>query len=626
MAVTASMSVRQALGLQLPPALQLHILSFLPPNDRALSGRLVSPDAAAGLSGPRHFTARLYKPLPPHAVPWAVEAGQQHVRQLPFRHKLQLLCTAAESGSEANLEVALALLQPSVFPELLYQDMRKGTAYPNPGVAAVEAGHPQLLGWLLRHCPALLADRRAILMAAARHCDLAGLQAAWAALGCSNSMSPSSFIDQNFLDGFAASRVDGKAKLEWVLAEGRGSCSLQESTAAAAARSGDLGRLRWLRDRGCPVDLSTLESALQHADLAVADWLVDEAGCKLPAASGEEGQWKKLLAAAVMSPDGVAKLQWLQQRGAPPLGGDSNLLPRLGYNERLICLLLDLAAMAGRVEVAQHLLSISPPAARQQLLADSDLPYYAVASGSVPMLEFLRQARCTASGEAYAAAWQASARSTRIAADDCIAMFWWLVREAKVPAAKFNLLDLLSDWPNDTLADRRGLLEAVQLLVGEAGCRGWDARMALITAAKRGDLALVQNLLQQRPGHQPGWKVLDMAAYGGCEVLLEWLVEQHPGCLAGAGSGESVYVLAAACGDLGTLTALRRLGVPWGAKDTVVEALWRGCSVPALRWLVGQGMPVGCRDRLDDEVTDAVRCGSVRAEDAAWVRSLGGAQ
>ncbi len=102
---------------QLPPALQLHILSFLPPNDRALSGRLVSPDAAVGLR--EHYTASLFQPLPPHAVTWAVEAGQQHMRHLPFWHKLQLLRTAAASGSEANLEVALALYQPRTFPELL---------------------------------------------------------------------------------------------------------------------------------------------------------------------------------------------------------------------------------------------------------------------------------------------------------------------------------------------------------------------------------------------------------------------------------------------------------------------------------------------------------------------------
>ncbi len=98
-------------GRQLPTSVQLHVLSLLAPNDRALCGRLACRDAAEGLNGPQHCTASLYQPLPPHAVPWAVEAAQQHVRQLSFRHKLQLLTKAAASGCEVNLEVALALMQ-----------------------------------------------------------------------------------------------------------------------------------------------------------------------------------------------------------------------------------------------------------------------------------------------------------------------------------------------------------------------------------------------------------------------------------------------------------------------------------------------------------------------------------
>ncbi len=164
---------------QLPTALQLHILSFLPPNDRALSGRLVSPDAADALSGAQHCTASWSQPLPAHAVPWALEAGQQHVRQMRFWHKPHLLCTAAASGSEANLEVALALLQPSVFPELLQHWYNY--LGPDVGVSAVRVGHPQLLGWLLRHCPGL-SQPDSVLQAAAQHCDLEGLQVAFGAL------------------------------------------------------------------------------------------------------------------------------------------------------------------------------------------------------------------------------------------------------------------------------------------------------------------------------------------------------------------------------------------------------------------------------------------------------------
>ncbi len=55
-------------GRQLPTALQLHILYLLPPNERALSGRLVSPEARDGLTGPQHCTAFLSQPLPRYAA------------------------------------------------------------------------------------------------------------------------------------------------------------------------------------------------------------------------------------------------------------------------------------------------------------------------------------------------------------------------------------------------------------------------------------------------------------------------------------------------------------------------------------------------------------------------------
>ncbi len=240
---------------QLPPALQLHILSFLPANDRALSGRLVSPDAAAALTGPDHCTASLSQPLPPHAAPWAVEATQLHLRQLPFRHKLQPLCTAAASGSEVNLEVALSLLRPSVFSELWYAGGGMWSPYNDPGVAAVEAGHPQLLGWLLDRCPGLVNPDR-VLSAVAQHCDLAGLQAAWELLRLPrvsttliSGWRPATRTSAALAAAAGSATPDAVAKMEWLMSK----INWGPEAAAAAARSGDLGRLRWLRDGGCPM-------------------------------------------------------------------------------------------------------------------------------------------------------------------------------------------------------------------------------------------------------------------------------------------------------------------------------------------------------------------------------------
>ncbi len=265
---------------QLPSAVLLHTFSFLPPNERTLTARFICRDAAAALSNTQ--SASLSQPLPPNAAPWAVEAGQQYVRQLPFKHKLQLLSTAAASGSEVNLEVALALLQPSIFPEMLVAGRRVWFCSdvmpdPAPGEAAIAAGHPQLLDWLLRHCPALVHPKL-VLEAAAEHCDLAGLQGVWRVLNGEEQPvdwggRPHPALDQSTLNAAARSLTpDAVAKMEWVLgAADEGSCSLdmrdlysitEDDAVLEAVRSGDLGRLRWMQERGCQLNDQAVENAL----------------------------------------------------------------------------------------------------------------------------------------------------------------------------------------------------------------------------------------------------------------------------------------------------------------------------------------------------------------------------
>ncbi len=625
---------------QLPTTVQRHILLLLPPNDRALGCRLACPDMRDALSEPQHCTASLSQPLPPYAVSWAVEAGQQHVQQLAFRHKLQLMCTAAASGSEVNLEVALALLQPSIFPEsLLIEDpvLWQSTIHldPDPGVAALEAGHPQLLGWLLHHCPELLR-RNGVLQAAARHSALEGLQMAWRAVQAKiegekggarrcwrRDVEPA--LGQAVLDVAAGSSTpDAVAKMEWLLSAG--SCRLQATTASAAACSGDLGRLRWLRERGGPLaelpvsihaarpsgDSPTylLGDALQHADLAVVQWLVDEAGCKLPAVPPAQPHWNTdwdtLLRAAIAGPEAVAKLEWLQRRGFPLREIPSSLLH--------IPILT--AADAGQTETLSYLMSVfgprrlllptGPEGQGQAVVKAEDLEEAAASSGSIAMLEFLRQAGFTFSGPAYIGA----------AVRGNLALVRWLACEVGVPAAEPQLQALIYYWPNGTAADDRVLLEAVQLLVEVAGCKEWNVKDMLFHARYRRDMALVQYLLQQRPGYQPGGEVLARAAEVGCAALVEWLVQQ-PGWRPDP--AYPVYIDAARHGDYATLSTLRRLGVPWGATDTLDKALQWGCRVPVLRWLVAQGVPVGGVGAVQDRLHGMLEWGVVSGEEAEWL-------
>ncbi len=634
---------------RLPTAVQLHVLSLLPTNDRALSGRMVCKGAAADASDAAMRTATLSHTLPTHAVPWAVEAGQEHVQQLPFRHKLQLLCTAAASGSVTNLEVALAVLQPSLFPDALQERpscWKWSDTCSDLGEVAIKAGHPHLLGWLLRHCPAslLLPDR--VLTTAATHCSLADLQAAWkeiqASLARTELIEPENTVcshrrnsihvslDQAVLDAAAASVTpDAVAKMEWLLDAGNPNCRLTADTAAAAARSGDLGRLRWLRDQGCPMGgegQTVLVSALRYADLTVTRWLVDDAECKLPEAAGKG--WRRIVQAASWSLlDGVAKLKWLRLRGAPG---------RLGRGW------LDNTALwavhAGLGDVVHYLLQGKK--LHTALQADPGVwQHMATQSRSIPLAESLRQAGLAYTRAAYVGA----------AKRGDLAMVQWLAREAGVYDAEKPMWDaviLIRRWPEETAADNRSLLQAVQWVYEEAGRRAQAqakdgehvaaapsvaldriiAMQATLCAMQRGDTALLQYLTEHGvvpvPRDGTARELLTSAVATGCEAAVRWLAQQ-PGCFDESAPGH-LYTCAAGNGDRATLLVLQGLGVRWGRGDSLVSAVRQGCVMPALRWLVERGMEIGDAEALEEALVSAVQGGEMTEEAAFLLRGIAG--
>ncbi len=600
---------------QLPSALQLRILSLLPPNDRALSGRLVSPDARDLLTDLQDCIASLSQPLPPHAVPWAMAAGQQHVRQLPFMHKLQLLCTAAASGSEINLEVAWALLQLNVFPTLLQSGNPAWRVEElhtiDPGVAAAKAGHPQVLGWLQPRCPLLLCPHR-MLAAAAQHCDLAGLQATWAACqqaqlqvgaGCSSGSSCNRVpfrpvLGQAVLHAAAESTTaDGIAKMEWVLAAGN--LVLDVGVIYSAARSGDLGRLQWLRDRGCQyienrvrypgLDYRTLQHVLEHAELGVVQRLVDEGGFQLPGREGAAQTWHEHLQQAAKSVDGVAKIRWLRERGAPMPDAEG---PRL--KELVLA-----AAAAGRADTVRYLLSLC-----QLREGSGGGGAEAAGNGGQSVAQLLRQAGITLPQQLYYIA----------AGSGNVVLTRWLVLDARVTVSGLNLYDVVQQWPNTTRANSRDLLEAVQLLAGA----GYSPNVPLqYLAARKGNLALYQYLEQRWPIRSPHRQLVRDAASGGCEALLEWLAAQYPRCREQPAAHP--YHSPAKKGDLGTLTAMRRLGVPWCGRNVITKA-FDECPLPAVRWLAAQGAPVGKRTVMEFVAKKMRRSADARA--ARWLQRL----
>ncbi len=601
----------------LPAAVLSHAFSFLPPIERTLTARFICRDAAAALSDAEQCSASLCQPLPPHALPWAVEAG----KQLPTRHKLQLLSTAAASGSEVNLEAALALVQQSVFPERLITSHSRWANYPSilpkpdPGEAACEAGHPQLLGWLLRHCPALLHPE-CVLQAAAEHCDLAGLQSVWGALQGDGTRNvdwagrPRPNLDQGVLDSAARSRTpDAVAKMEWVLAANGGRCWLRKSTAEAAARSGDLGRLRWLRGRGCRLDFpyaDVLELAMEHADRGVVRWLVDEAGCDLMGRYQRRWDDYRYVIAAARSAEGVARVQWLEEQGAELLGARKAIVKTLPLLDNV---------RVGQVQTLCYMMQrYSGNLSDEQKQEQSRLMVQAaVALGNIPLAEELLASGFTFDHQCYCAVGHSP---------DPVAMTQWLLHKAKVPAKYVSMREFLGGarYLTRTPVGHRQLLQVVQLLVGaDAGANWLDFR----TAAEQGNLGLVQYLAQhmeQQLGRQPDWlDVLAAAAGSGCEALVEW-VAGKPGALRPETSFR--FGAMAKIGHFGALNVLRRLGVRWDPKDTVAQAVSSKYPAPVLRWMVEQGAPMGRREYLEAVTTAAVGDGQLDAGTAAWLRGL----
>ncbi len=633
--------------VSLPLELRLHILSFLPPNDLALGGRLSCKDAAQHFSQPPQRTVGLGQPLSAHAAACWQEWGEVALRELTLRQKLLLLRTAASSGCETNFELAWQLLQPHVFPELLQTDhyctLQPATTS-GLGPAVVAGGLAHLLPSLAQRCPGLL-DPETTLRAAVLHCDLAGLQVAWGLLGQrlthSLEQEPSVWdsdgeehdrvhpLWRRMLGAAARSTTpDAVAKLDWALERGGEAARAaleHKAVCGAAASTGDMARVQWLRERGFPWGTeAALDALLEHAELAFIQQLEEEGGYLPPAGDAAWRAEGLACAAAAALKDSAAKLRWLESKGVVLGEAEADAVEEAAGRGDLDALqLLKEQLVAGGVEDWR-----GPDGGVDALDA-------AVRSGCTATASWLLQEGCTL---------QPAMFRTAFCQGDLATVRWLL--EVGCDRSACSMQAAVQLWPNGEVADGERLVEALQLLAAVMPPpQGSDAELVHVTALRakhpRVVVRAVQELVplhaqrQQEQGqvqrqqrraevYWPG-QAVGTAVAAGCEATLEVLLGQVPDYHGFRSMWPSTwYAGAARTGDRGTLACLRRLGVPL---DTMLlgVAVVMEATLPGLRWLVEQGAPVSSeavQDALENAQLYPDRPVGRRGELVAWLEGL----
>ncbi len=422
-----------------------------------------------------------------------------------FSNKLRALTAAAASGSEFNLQLAWGLLRPCLFPELLRRPhetvcsdfyIKNIVGTHDAGAAAIRAGHPHLLGWLLQHCCPL--DPQAMLEAAAKHSDLAGLQQVWEQVGYSSCCQHGAFVRNSLNMAAAAAGWAGDAapdKLSCLLSKARNAivprqesgdsarapqqspggaaaAPQQQPGAPAPAAQQRLGEAVAAQHRPYLQQLLTaaIPGAVASGSLPALRWLREQ----LLQLHGEGEGFQAfrdsgvsyMLFAAALEHGHVAVADWLSDVAGC-------LLPHQGQTEEAPWMYDELdtvwhrAASGGHVDALRWLLTRGTPLREAALFAAAEggrleavqllhgehgLPLShrsfaaAAGSGSVPTATWLLQAGCPMGEGAHKAAARAGDAP----------MVQWLVQEARCPWVENTLPRVLRCWPRDTGGSRGG--------------------------------------------------------------------------------------------------------------------------------------------------------------------------
>ncbi|KAF6252373.1 hypothetical protein COO60DRAFT_528924 [Scenedesmus sp. NREL 46B-D3] len=169
-------------------------------------------------------------------------------------------------------------------------------------------------------------------------------------------------------------------------------------------------------------------------------------------------------------------------------------------------------------------------------------------------------------------------------------------------------------------AAAQGHLPVLEFLLQQHMCSYFDIGVCAEAAARSGNLNIVVWLAEQRPAAVADTGVCaEAAAAGQLEVLrflqgrncpinmavcavaaaaaghvhvLQWLAEEHPGCLARPDMDCLPTIVAAATGQLAVLQFLRSLDIPARWCETTAMAAAKGGQLACLAWLNAHGCPM----------------------------------
>ncbi|KXZ45040.1 hypothetical protein GPECTOR_59g648 [Gonium pectorale] len=484
---------------QLLPELVEKIVGCLDRNE-VPSFRLVNKAAAAQFRAPHHTTYRLSKPVPPHAFAahWLAPGA---TRGLTLKRRRQLLSLMAASGVVANLEVAVqaagCLLTYDVFKSAVKAGQLdscvwlrehgcpviRGAVCPLLGSAALgghrpvcewllglgltwftsgvseaaRGGHMGLMEWLLQQQPELTVimdpeDETALLIAGVAHsCDLTTLQRLWWRWGELEELAKAMAMEA----AAGSPTPDWAAKVEWLVAQG---CP-RESPRQAAERPDAVARLAWLQARGIPLNFISVISAAKTGNAAAVQYLLGEAGVRL------------------------SSLDLRDMIGPAATGGHLAVLQALhaaGWPENIAADCARTAASHGHLHVLAWLVETFGAEAVEM---DTGLFNAAAASGSVPLMAWLRERGC---------GWGRGAL---------------------------------------TAAAESGCEEAVEWLLARGCPVEQDDVTSLMCACCNGDLAMARLLRRLGVPWGPAGHLVSGAAQNAPLPMLRWLLEE--GCPIG---------------------------------------------------------------------------------------------